>query len=249
MTADGWSEGLTALWHAVFENRPDDARALAAASADPWRPMMAGWSPGRLSLAGATPDLFGAPPAGIALSTAEAAAVAEASRLIAALGDFHYNGTGLACVAGISAEEAARRLAATPAEGPEEDEPHDLYDLDDDLVGATDVPGGCVLTQPWGYAPQTSEVMVPLSAGTFAYGLYANPSSGNQGSIARDGIIEGWDLHPGGGAAGPGDSAADILAAYLYQHAAVAYCCAYAGLRLTDAQAIVGPPDIWLSLP
>jgi hypothetical protein len=58
-TGDRWiTPWRTALWRAVFENRPDHARAPVEAGADPWRPMMAGWSPGRLSLAGAHPDLF-----------------------------------------------------------------------------------------------------------------------------------------------------------------------------------------------
>ncbi|MFD0469992.1 ankyrin repeat domain-containing protein [Nonomuraea thailandensis] len=42
---DAEHEGRTALWEAVFNNRPGNARALAAAGADPWRPMMNGWSP------------------------------------------------------------------------------------------------------------------------------------------------------------------------------------------------------------
>jgi Ankyrin repeats (3 copies) len=95
---DAEDEGRTALWLAVFNNRPDNARALVAAGADPWRPMMNGWSPGRLSLATPTPDLFTLPSREIGLSTTEAAAVSEARRLIAALGDFDYDGLGLACV-------------------------------------------------------------------------------------------------------------------------------------------------------
>ena len=59
---DVWSEGRSPLWLAVHSRRHDNARALVAAGADPWRPMMAGWSPGRLSLAGPEPDLFGAAP-------------------------------------------------------------------------------------------------------------------------------------------------------------------------------------------
>ncbi|NRQ40955.1 hypothetical protein HII36_55525, partial [Nonomuraea sp. NN258] len=43
--------GRTALWTAVFANRPDNARVLAVADASPWLPMMNGWPPGRLSLA------------------------------------------------------------------------------------------------------------------------------------------------------------------------------------------------------
>ncbi|MEU0579774.1 hypothetical protein ABZ465_21275 [Streptomyces griseoincarnatus] len=104
---------VTALWEAVVDRSPEEAWALAAAGADPWQPVLGGWSPGRISLAGPTPDLFPVP-AGVRLTEAEQAVAEEARRLIAALGTFHYDGTGLACVAGIDAPEAVRRLEATP---------------------------------------------------------------------------------------------------------------------------------------
>ncbi|MET9887329.1 ankyrin repeat domain-containing protein [Streptomyces sp. NPDC006430] len=250
---DALQDGTTALWEAVLSDRPDNARALAAAGADPWRPLIGGWSPGRLSLAGPTPDLFVAPGAERGLSGAERTAAREGRRLVAALGSIHVEGTGLACVAGIDAEEAVRRLEATPAdvEEPEAllDEPW-AYELDESLriVGVTTVPGGCVVTQPWGYAPSMPGVLARLSAGTVCYGLYANPKSGNQGRILRDGDVEGWDLHPGGGP-DLDDTPEEVLACYLYRYNAVAYACAFAGLRLTDARAVVGPPDIWVELP
>ncbi|MEU8621574.1 ankyrin repeat domain-containing protein [Streptomyces sp. NPDC048623] len=249
---DALENGVTALWEAVVSRRPENARALAAAGADPWRPSFGGWSPGRLSLAGPTPDLF-PPVAGVCLTAAERAAAEEARRLIAALGEFHYDGTGLACVAGIDAAEAVRRLEAAPVEDEIVDElledPY-AYDMDESLrvIGVTSVPGGCIVTQPWGYAPQMPGVLTRLSAGTVCYGLYANPKSGNQGSIARHGAVEGWDLHPGGGPY-ENDGPEAVLHSYLYQYRAVAYSCAFAGLRPTDARAVVGPPDIWVELP
>lgn len=250
---DAEEEGGTALWAAVLSDRADNARVLAAAGADPWRPALAGWSPGRLSLAGPTPDLFMVPSGERGLTPAESAAATEARRLTAALGDLDHHGTGLACVAGIDASEAARRLGAEPYEDPELDslmEDPVSYDTDESLqiIGATDVAGGCVITQPWGYAPQMPGVLTLLSAGTVCYGLYANPKSGNQGSIARDGVMEGSDLHPGGGP-DEDDSSQEVLAAYLYHHNAVAYSCAFVGLRPTDARAVTGPPDLWLKLP
>ncbi|MBD0742571.1 ankyrin repeat domain-containing protein [Streptomyces sp. CBMA152] len=249
---DALENGVTALWEAVVARQPDNARALVAAGADPWRPSIAGWSPGRLSLAGPTPRLFTVP-AGERLTDTERAAAEEAARLIGALGSFYYEGTGLACVAGIDAAEAIRRLEATPAQDEVVDEvledPY-AYEMDEILpiVGVTSVPGGCVVTQPWGYAPQMPGVLTRLSAGTVCYGLYANPKSGNQGSIARDGSIDGWDLHPGGGP-DVGDSREAVLASYLYQYNAVAFSCSFAGLRLTDARAVIGPPDLWVQLP
>ncbi|WP_246074975.1 ankyrin repeat domain-containing protein [Nonomuraea terrae] len=96
---DALYRGRTALWAAVFADRPGNARALVSAGADPWRPMMNGWSPGRLALAGPTPDLFAVPSAegglsaaaaeaGLGLSEAERTAAAEAGRLKAAIGTF-----------------------------------------------------------------------------------------------------------------------------------------------------------------
>ncbi|WP_188188980.1 ankyrin repeat domain-containing protein [Nonomuraea sp. SYSU D8015] len=243
----------TALWAAVFNNRPDNARALVAAGADPWRPMMAGWSPGRLSLATPTPDLFTIPAGEPGLSAAETAAVTEARRLIAALGEFEYDGLGLACVAGITAAEAVRRLEAVPVSGDEveeiEEDPWDDFDDNLAVVGITDVPGGCVISQRWGFIPADPEVNKRLSIGTVSYGLFANPKSGNQGSVTRDGEIEEWDTHPGGGGASAHEPPEEILTTYLYHGEAVAYCCAGAGLRLPDARAIVGTPDMWLRLP
>ena len=248
---DALEDGTTALWEAVMNDRLDNAWALVKQGADPWRTSIGGWSPGRLSLAGLTPDLFVLPEGERGLSEAERAAVAEGRRLVAALGDLSYEGTGLACVAGIDAEEAVRRLGATPAAGEALDEFLEHPRASDEglrIVGVTTVPGGCVVTQPWGYAPDDHGVLSRLSIGTVCYGLYANPKSGNQGSIARDGVVEIWDLHPGG----PADldaTAEEVLASYLYQHSAVAYSCAFAGLRLTDARAVQGPPDIWVELP
>ncbi|MFC4008474.1 ankyrin repeat domain-containing protein [Nonomuraea purpurea] len=248
---DAECEGRTALWEAVFNDRPENARALVAAGADPWRPMMGGWSPGRLSLAGPTPGLFFPFPKGHAgLTEAEAAAVAEAGRLTGALGGIEWDGFSLACVRGISAAEAARRLAAEPAD--EEELEEIMEDPFDDeamrFIGLTDVPGGCVVSQQWGYMASTPVVMKTLSAGTVAYGMYANPKSGNQGRVYRDGEVVGWDTHPGGDDASSGDPAEEILLKYLYHGHAEAYCFAGAGLRPADARAISNP-DKHLRLP
>ena len=266
---DAVRDGRTALWVAVNAGEDDNARALAAAGADPWRPMMNGWSPGRLSLAGPTPGLFAPPPGLFApspglepppglessgsagLSPAEAAAVAEAHRLIAALGDLHDEGLSLSCVAGVDAAEAVRRLDAAVAGDVSVEEMWDRS-LDDAAlltVGVTDVPGGCVVSQPWAYGASTPVVAGLLSAGTVCYAMYANPKSGNQGRIMRDGAVVDWDLHPGGGWAGADESAEEILRTFLYRHRAVAYCCAYAGVRPVDARAFTGPPDLWVRLP
>jgi hypothetical protein len=262
---DAAYHGRTALWIAVNADKLDNARALAAAGADPWLPMMAGWSPGRLSLASRTPGLFTAPPgpAGLApaesapagLSPAESAAAAEAHRLIDALGHVHDEGLSLCCVGGIDAAEAVRRLEATVVG---RGDPQSLIqDLWSDpmsegallTVGVTEVPGGCVVSQPWSFGASMPGLSTRLSVGTVCYTMYANPKSGDQGSIFRDGVVDGWDLRPGGGWSAADDPPEEILRNYLYRHEPVAYCCAYAGLKPTDARPITGPPDLWVQLP
>jgi hypothetical protein len=174
---DAQQDGRTALWVAVHANKPDNARALAAAGADPWRPMMAGWSPARLSLAGPTPHLF---PAGAELSPPEAAAVAEARRLIDALSDLDDEGASLACVSDVDADEAVRRLDASAVEVVDIQQMWDGMDDESVLtLGVTDVPGGCVVSQPWAYGASMPLIGRLLSAGTVCYAMYANPKSGN----------------------------------------------------------------------
>ncbi|RAS62512.1 ankyrin repeat protein [Lentzea atacamensis] len=248
---DQLDDGRSALWQAVYEGKADIARALLAAGADPSRPMMSGWSPARLSLV--TGNVI---PSGEVLTDEEERAVRECGRLTLALKGFrHYDGYSIACVAGIDAEEATRRLNATvvptaevPPEVPAGDWwPAPFGEDTERALSVTDVPGGCVLVQPWYFNAQTPVVMKLLSAGTVAYGMYANPKSGNQGNIHRDGQTVGRDLHPGGGP-GERDSTFEVLLAHLYAHKAVAYCCAYVGLRPKNDKAFTDP-DRWLLLP
>jgi hypothetical protein len=248
---DAEHEGRTALWEAIFNDRPENARALVAAGADPWRPMMNGWSPGRLSLAGPKPGLFFPfPQSHTGLTEAESAAVTAADRLTIALDGIEWDGFSVSCVRGISAAEAQRRLAAETAEEEELEEIMEDASTDEALlfVGLTDVPGGCVVSQEWAYMADAPGVMKALSAGTVAYGMYANPKSGNQGSVYRDGEVVAWDTHPGGGQVSADDSAEEILLQYLYQGHAAAYCFAGAGLSPADGRSI-SDPDTYLRLP
>ncbi|MFI6394343.1 ankyrin repeat domain-containing protein [Nonomuraea sp. NPDC050540] len=250
---DAEVDGRTALWCAVYAGRADNARALAEAGANPWRPMMNGWPPGRLALAGPTPGLFPRPDGEPGLTDEESAFVSRAGSVVAALADFKDDGHSIACMAGIDAAEAMRRLDATPATEEEIEEifedPFD--DMEESLrfVGVTDVPGGCVVAQPWGYAPFTTGVQKALSAGTSCYGLYSNPASGNQGSAAVDGAVVEWDTHPGGGQVEESEPAETILLKYLLQGHAEAETFARAGLLPPDSRAITVEPDLWLKLP
>lgn len=234
------SDGRTALWLAVQSRRPDNALALVAAGADPWRPIMAGWSPARLSLAGPTPDLFGE--ARESLSAAEAAAVAESGPLLAALDGIDYDGWSVCCVGGIDSGEAIGRLACDELPEAPEEESEDL-----DVIGFTDVPGGVVVAQPWAYAAAYPLVSRLLSAGTVAYAVYANPKSGEQGSAHRDGVCLGGDLSPGSWAEAD-DPAEEVLRMFLYCDEGPAYACAYAGVRPSSVDAFLEPRR-WGRLP
>ena len=177
----------------------------------------------------------------------------ESRRLIATLGDLDIEGLGIACVAGIDAAEAVRRLDAEAVDI-DLDRLMAMYwenPIHDDTIltmGVTDVPGGCVLAQPWGYGPQMPGVTSALSMGTTCYAMYVNPKSGNQGKICRDGDLVAWDLHPGGGP-DEHERGRDALLAQLYEDHALAYCFAYVGLRPIDGRAVGGPPDSWIRLP
>jgi hypothetical protein len=254
--ADAMWWGRTPLWEAVMDGSTEVALALVAAGADPWRKMIAGWSPGRLNLAGSTPDLFGNPPDGVALSPEEQAAVAECRRLIGALGSIDPDGSSYACIAGVDAAEATRRLGAEPLHSVDTDQlMEDPWEtgLDDDeleaIVGISDVPGGCVIGQWWGYTPSTPGVMAKLTPDTVGYGMYGNPKSGNQGRSFRDGLVVDWDTHPGGGQAVPDNTSDETLRIFLYRHHPIPYCCNFVDLRPIDGHGFTGPPDRWLRLP
>lgn len=253
---DAMWRGRTPLWEAVLDGTAGVALALVKAGADPWGPMIAGWSPGRLNLAGPMPDLFGDPPQGVSLSPEERVAVAESRRLIATLGEMSPDGFSYACIAGVDAAEAVRRLGAEALRGVDTklllDDPWETG-LDEaeleTIVGVTEVPGGCVIGQWWGFTSSASGVMAKLTPGTIGSGMFGNPKSGDQGSSFCDGVAVDSEMFPGGGVTGPDDTPEEVLRVYLYRDQSVGYCCNYAGLRPVDGRAFTGPPDRWLRLP
>ncbi|MEV0620181.1 DUF6461 domain-containing protein [Nonomuraea sp. NPDC050404] len=174
----------------------------------------------------------------------------ESDRLIDVLAGLPYDGYSAACVRGIGAAEAAQRLAAEPVGMDELAEIFEDVSADPALriIGLSDVPGGCVVSQEWAYMAANPVVMQLLSAGTVAYGMFANPKSGNQGRVFRDGALAAWDTDPGGNNVSGDDSAAEILLRYLYSGQALAYCYASATLRPTGTHSITNP-DTYLRLP
>ncbi|MFP3965690.1 ankyrin repeat domain-containing protein [Actinomadura fulvescens] len=243
---DGLNDGRSALWEAVFRDRSEIARVLVEAGADPWLDMMDGWSPGRLALAGPHLDLFGTPPEGIRLSAGEQAMADAGPQLAEVFSGIHYDGYSLLCVAGVGLNEAFRRLdGAIQVDAPAE--PENWEDLDLSVVGLTSVPGGCVITQPWAYAADNDAVAGPVTIGTFGYGMYANPKSGNQGSIWRNGQAEAWDLHPGYDPR-ENSTAREVLASYVCEFSAIAHCMVYAGLSPNTSDCLESP-QVWVRMP
>ena len=209
---------------------------------DDWRSKMSNWTPGKPEWPTPVPRLVPDPADDPNLTPAEAAIAAESKRLIAVLGEQHHDGYSLACVADLDVTEVVRRLEAevltdnsTPA------------DEDMLVMAATNVPGGCVLFQPWGYGANMPGVLSALSINTTCYGMYANPKSGDQGSVFADGVCLGSDLFPGGGPDEDDDNPQPLDR--FYEGHAIAYCFAYVDLKPTDARSITGPPDARLRLP
>ncbi|NRQ30706.1 ankyrin repeat domain-containing protein, partial [Nonomuraea sp. NN258] len=144
--------------------------------------------------------LFPLPDGEAGLSPAESTAATEAKRLISVLGNLGYDGFSLACVPALTAAEAANRLNGTPADAIHVaaimDDPLTHFDDNPGIIGLTDVPGGCVVFQSWGFLAYTPGILKHLSAGTVCHAMFANPMGGNRGAVARDGVLENSDTHP-----------------------------------------------------
>lgn len=242
---DALCQGRSALWNAVYHHRDDNALVLVELGADLWRPMMDGWSSGRLSLAGSLDDLFEVPEGQVL--TEEERAMAEAGpELAEVFSGISYDGFSVACVADLTAIEAVQRLSVGEIIVVDGHEPWNELPFcgEMEIVGVTDVPGGCVIAQPWAY--QAADVMGAVTIGTFAYGMYANPKSGDQGRIAEDGRLVKWDLHPGYDP-DPDATARDVLASFASRRSAIVHCLVYADLRPTST-ACLERPDAWVRL-
>lgn len=248
--------GRTPLWDAVMHRHHEIARRLADAGADPWRPLIAGWSPGRLALAGPYPALFGPPPADARLTPAEQAEVTRAQELIDAVGPVAADGTSIACVSRVDSAEATGRLRAVPIDIPDSADwaidpwsqgltEHEV----EYTIGISDVPGGCIVTQWAGTTACAPGVLTPLTRGTTGYALQAGPHGEAQGTLFRNGRLIDNDLSPGNGRSLPDDSADEVLRTYLYYQNPIPYCCDLTGLAPGGPHPFTGPPDHFLRLP
>jgi len=248
--------GRTALWDAVMHRHHDIARRLAEAGADPWRPLIAGWSPGRLASAGPEPALFGAPPSDARLTRAEQAEIVRAHDLIATTGEIPDDDASIAFISRVDPAEATGRLRAAPIEIPDPADwavdPWSQGMTDHEVehtIGISDVPGGCVLTQWHGATACAPGLLSVLTRGTLGYAIQSTKHSGSQGTLFRSGRMIDNDLIPGGGRSLPDDSADEVLRTYLYYENPIPYGCDVTTLTPADRHAFTGPPDHFLRLP
>jgi hypothetical protein len=157
-----------------------------------------------------------------------------------------YDGYSVACVADLTAVQALQRLNVGEVIVVDDEVPWHELDFcgDQDVLGITDVPGGCVIAQPWAY--RARQVLEAVTPETFACGMYANPKSGNQGSIAENGKLTNWGLHPGYDPDSDA-TARDVLAAFASCGSAIVHCLVFAGLR-PDSTDCLEAPDAWIRL-
>ncbi|MFC4907268.1 hypothetical protein [Actinomadura gamaensis] len=178
------------------------------------------------------------------LAPGERAMIEDGPELAELCAGIAHDGFSLACVADRRAVEVLSLWTVTEVIVTDEQTP--WYELDfggdEDVLGITDVPGGCVIAQPWG--DEADSVLRSVTAGTFGYGMYANPKSGDQGRIAEDGEIVRGDLHPGHRSYGD-VGGREVLAAVASGGSAIAHCLLYAGLR-PDSLDFLEYPDAWV---
>ncbi|WP_436774532.1 ankyrin repeat domain-containing protein [Yinghuangia sp. YIM S09857] len=268
-----WS-GESALWKAVCLGKTDNAAALLAAGADPWRPVMGRHSAGSIARWTKLAPLFAQLPGYVAPTDAERAAQDAADRQAVVIAEEEYFMLSVTFVAGLDEDEVIHRLGGDPSDcpvldldatpgpfgtGPDGFNPHDP-DVAERFVGIRAVPGGCAVLQPNGLIAATSTVVTALSRGTRAYGIYLSFVKGTYGELAVDGtsvcneelqrnlrgesldsqaLYRFWDNDPEGA----------VDSHIMWTAYKLAYAAAEAGVSVTDASQIAGPPNRWLELP
>ncbi len=183
-------DGVTPLWEAVRHGQDGAARLLLAAGADPWRPCIAGRSPGLQALFTELADLFvhlpGAPRIGSRLREIQE----TVDEMMFSYENYHEEFC-LAFVGGVAEDEVVRRLGATPERcRPVEGEALWRAERDstvETLRVASPPGGGVVLFQPEGMLPVHDLVarLVTTGGGVLAGGF---PPAGTSVDIWRDGV-------------------------------------------------------------
>ncbi|GGQ32507.1 hypothetical protein GCM10010140_73210 [Streptosporangium pseudovulgare] len=222
--------GATPLWEAVRHGQEDAVRTLLDAGADPWRPCIAGRSPGVQALFTELADMFaglpGAPHIGHRLRDLQE----TVDEMMFSYEDY-AEGFCLAFVGGVSEEEVVRRLGSSPGLCPPVAagalREAELARGGEVLRVACPPGGGVVLAQSDGSLPVRDGVarMVTAGGGVLAG---AFPDCGSSVDIWRDGFnvgrpsvydqlsddspLELWMCHFGDCGAHPSTSAERILA-------------------------------------
>lgn len=100
-----------------------------------------------------------------------------------------YDGFSMARVAGLTAAEAVQRLPVGEVIAADEHAPWHGQDFcgERDIVGVTDVPGGCVIAQPWAY--RAVDVMSLVGQ---IWGTDLGPVRMRSDGSARAGYLSDW---------------------------------------------------------
>ncbi|MBD2758472.1 hypothetical protein IEE94_02965 [Yimella sp. cx-573] len=120
-------------------------------------------------------------------------------------------------------------------------------------VVARETSGGCLLLHPCSFEASIPGVLCRVASNTRAYAVFDKAARGRQGSDAEDGVLQGWDLSPGG-MPWSGQHSSHIFESYLASHrgpasAAVAQACWTAGVFPTDPTDFLEPHRTVAHLP
>ncbi|MFF5210925.1 ankyrin repeat domain-containing protein [Streptosporangium sp. NPDC000396] len=183
-------DGATPLWEAVRYGQDDAVRLLLAAGADPWRPCIAGRSPGLQALFTDLADLFAHLPGAPRISPRLREFQDTVDEMMFSYEDYNEDFC-VAFVGGVTEDEVVRRLGAVPELCPpvragalwqaEQDSPTEV------LRVASPPGGGVALLQTGGALPVHDHVARQVTTGG---GVLAGafPFAGSSVDIWRDGV-------------------------------------------------------------